>query len=186
MLREAYTNKHAMLMVCMLIGFSKLIIAAPRDDASEAEEIVSPAVENSSVDMVIPNLDSNISIEERMQLRRDLVEYSRAVDPSHIQIEERRRLMRKRIHERFLGSDKDNDDTISREEAAETLPQIFRHFTQVDLNADGVVTVNELEAAQDRATERQQAATIKEQETAEDDSPKRKSKQAAANPKEDL
>lgn len=191
MIREACARKHAMLMICMLIGFSKLIVAAPRDVASDADEIAPPAVESNSQDDPIQNLDEGISVEERMQLRRDLVEYSRAVDPSHIQIEERRQLMRKRIQERFLGSDKDNDGTISREEAAETLPQIFRHFSQVDLNADGVVSMSELEAAQARAVARQQAATAKEDTTkqedaAQADAPKRKNKQAAATHKEDL
>lgn len=191
MIREAYGRKHAMLMICMLVGFSKLIVAAPRDIASDVDEITPPAIESNSQDDPVQNLDEGISIEERIQLRRDLVEYSRAVDPSHIQIEERRQLMRKRIQERFLGSDKDNDGTISREEAAETLPQIFRHFSQVDLNADGVVSMSELEAAQAKAVARQQAATakeeaIKQEDSAQTEAPKRKSKQAAATHKDDL
>jgi hypothetical protein len=190
-LREVYARKHAMLMICMLVGFSRLIIAAPRDVASDAEELPSPVVESNSQDDPIQNLDEGISIEERIQLRRDLVQYSRAVDPSHIQIEERRQLMRKRIQERFLGSDKDNDGTISREEAAETLPQIFRHFSQVDLNDDGVISMSELEAAQAKAVARQQAAAakedvIKEAEPVQADTLKRKNKQAAANRKDDL
>jgi len=192
MLREVYARKHAMLMVCMLVGFSRLIVAAPRDVVSDAEELPAPAVESSSSqDDTIQNLDEGISPEERIQLRRDLVEYARAVDPGNIQIEERRQLMRKRIQERFLGSDKDNDGTISREEAAETLPQIFRHFSQVDLNSDGVVSMSELEAAQAKAIARQEAATakeetIKEEESAQAVPSKHKSKQATANRKDDL
>ena len=175
-----------MLVLCILSGFPAMSIADPQEDsATDAEEAVAPAAETPSA---IQNLDDGISLEERMQLRRDLVQYSRAVDPSHIQIEERRRLMRKRIQERFLGSDKDNDGTISREEAAETLPQIFRHFSQVDINDDGVISVSELEAAQTRAIERRRASEEKIEATAqgEDDMLKHKNKQAAANGKNDL
>ncbi len=185
--RLLYSRTHAVLVMCMLSGFPCLLTAAPQEEAitDEAEDAVAPAAETSSP---IQNLDEGISMEERMQLRRDLVQYSRAVDPSHIQIEERRRLMRKRIQERFLGSDKDNDGTISREEAAETLPQIFRHFSQVDINDDGVVSVGELEAAQARAIERRRVADEKIEAAAqgEDDALKRKNRQASANGKNDL
>ena len=185
--RLLYSRTHAVLVMCMLSGFPCLLTAAPQEEAitDEAEDAVAPAAETSSP---IQNLDEGISMEERMQLRRDLVQYSRAVDPSHIQIEERRRLMRKRIQERFLGSDKDNDGTISREEAAETLPQIFRHFSQVDINDDGVVSVGELEAAQARAIERRRMADEKIEAAAqgEDDALKRKNRQASANGKNDL
>jgi hypothetical protein len=184
--RQIHAKKHAVLMACVLISFSRLAITAPSDEGVEAEEVIASIEEESAEAEVIQNLDQGINLEERLQLRRDLVEYSRAVDPRHIQIEERRRVMRKRIQERFLGSDKDNDGGISREEAAETLPQIFRHFTQVDFNDDGVISVSELEAVQARAIERQRAAEVKERAIAQDKSLKPKSKQASANPKNDL
>jgi hypothetical protein len=41
------------------------------------------------------------------------------------------------------------------------LPQVARHFNQFDLNADGVITLMELEDAQARAAERQRALTAK-------------------------
>lgn len=184
MLRKNIANKHAIVMACLLTGISPLGISAPQETVGETE-IIAPPVESSSLES-IQDLDEGISMEERIQLRRALVEYARAVDPGHIQIEERRRIMRKRIQERFLGSDKDNDGGISREEAAETLPQIFRHFIQVDLNADGLVSMSELEAAQAKAIERRQAATVKEENAAQADGDKPKSKQAAANGKDDL
>ena len=179
-----FPGTHAIFVVCMLAGFSDLLIAAPQEEAP-AEEPITPIAESPSP---IRNLDEGISLEERMQLRRDLVQYSRAVDPSHIQIEEQRRLMRKRIQERFLGSDKDNNGAISREEAAETLPQIFRHFSQVDNNDDGVVSVSELEAVQARAIERRRAADAKIEATAQGggNTLKPKGKQTVANGKNDL
>lgn len=166
----------AVFVVCILIGFSKALGAA---SPNEEPENISPPVTEAGQDEHIQNLDQGITAEESMRLRRALVEYSRAVDPSHIQIEERRRLMRKRIQERFFGSDKDNNGVISRQEAAETLPQIFRHFSQVDLNDDGAISVSELEAVQTRATERQQAAEARVEE-AQQAAIKRKNNQAAA------
>ncbi|ROH88624.1 EF-hand domain-containing protein [Pseudomethylobacillus aquaticus] len=111
-------------------------------------------------------LEQRVSMEELMRLRKDLDDYSRSIDPAHVQIEERRRVMRQRIQERFLGSDKDNDGSISREEATETMPQIARQFSVVDLNGDGVITLNELEQAQARALERQRAHLLKMQQEA--------------------
>lgn len=96
-----------------------------------------------------------VSTEDRTRLRRDLDTYSRSLDPIHSQIEENRILMRKRLQERFFAADKDSDGTLSRIEAAEMMPQIARHFSQVDLNGDEAITMNELAAAQNKALERQ-------------------------------
>jgi|GEM_PF-4057660 len=107
----------------------------------------------------IPSLEGSISLEERMRLHRDLNVYSRSIDSNHIVIENHRRGMRQRLYERFSGSDKDNDGSISREEATETMPQIARHFNQVDTNGDGVVTLNELAVLHARMVARQQHST---------------------------
>lgn len=96
-----------------------------------------------------------VSNEDRTRLRRDLDTYSRSLDPVHSQIEENRILMRKRIQERFFQADKDNNQTLSRIEATEMMPQIARHFTEVDLNSDGEITINELAVAMNKALERQ-------------------------------
>lgn len=173
---------HALLALCLLFGLTESIQAGGRNDiprdnqAGNVEEITPQATDADNQDTSTQQtLDGNISDEERMRLRRDLDEYSRSVDPAHVQIEERRRVMHQRLVERFSDSDKDNDGSISREEATETMPQIARHFNQVDLNGDGVITLNELEAAQARAIERRRAETAKN-EVQESDAPKRKSK----------
>jgi hypothetical protein len=116
----------------------------------------------------IPTLESSISVEERMRLHRDLAEYSRSIDSTHIVIENHRRGMRQRLYERFSGSDKDNDGSISREEATETLPQIARHFSQVDANGDGVITLNELAIVHARMVERQQRAAAAAKEAVQE------------------
>ena len=133
-------------------------------------------------------LNLNFSPERRERLRKALDEYARSVDPDHEQIEERRRAMQESIKERFLASDKDNDGSIDRQEATESLPQIARHFSQVDTNQDDVITLDELEAAQARILERRKAAEAaleaqKVQEAEAAAAAKRKSNQAANPPR---
>ena len=93
--------------------------------------------------------------------------------------------MHESIKARFLASDNDNDGTIDRQEATESLPQIARHFNQVDTNQDGVISLEELEAAQARIVERRKAidAAIeaeKQQDADQAEVAKRKSKQAVS------
>lgn len=103
-------------------------------------------------------LNLNFAPEHRENLRKALEDYARSIDPSHEQIEERRRAMQKSIESRFLDADNDNDGTLDRQEATEKLPQIARHFSSVDTNQDGVISLNELEEAQARVLERRRAA----------------------------
>ena len=167
-------KKHVFLVLSMFSCLTGPAVADPRDAQNNSESQAKPSQANtdatiaasinsdSQEDAPQQTLDSNIGLEDRMRLHRDLEEYSRTVDhPVHVQIEERRRVMHMRLQERFLRSDKDNDGSISREEAFETMPQIARHFSQVDLNHDGVITLNELEAAQARAVGHQRAAATK-------------------------
>lgn len=129
-------------------------------------------------------LNLNFSPERREKLRKALDEYARSVDPDHEQIEERRRAMQESIKERFLNSDKDNDGSIDRQEATEFLPQIARHFSQVDTNQDEVITLDELEAAQARILERRKAAEAAlEAQKVQEAEAKRKSNQAANPPR---
>lgn len=160
-------QKHALVAMLVLLGLSAPAFAAgrdnqtPRDNQNPVEESNPQSVEVEPETIQVQILDKRISIEDRIRLRRDLYEYSRSVDAAHIQIEERRRLMRKRIQDRFLDADQDNDGSLSREEATEMLPQVARHFNQFDLNGDGVITLMELEDAQAKIAERQRALTAK-------------------------
>lgn len=135
-------------------------------------------------------LNLNFSPEERMRLRKALDTYARTVDPSHDQIAERRRMMQKSIESRFLAADRDNNNALDRQEATESLPQVARHFNQVDANQDGFITIDELLAFQNRIEERKKAAETLAvgQENIKDLSPKeladlmkRKGKQASNN-----
>jgi hypothetical protein len=167
------------MLLCMLFGLSALAYAGAIDTQKFEGR---PAPDGEAEDSGIPSLESVISIEERMRLHRDLAEYSRSIDSSHIVIENHRRSMRQRLYERFSASDKDNDGSISREEATETLPQIARHFSQVDANGDGVITLNELAIVHARMVERQQraAAMDSENQAREVDVVKSKEKEVTA------
>jgi hypothetical protein len=131
-------------------------------------------------------LNLNFSPENRSKIRKALDQYSRSADPEHKQIEERRRSMRESIEARFLAIDKDNDGSIDRQEATENLPQVARHFSQVDSNQDEVITLDELQAAQSRILEHRKVeeALLEAQRQQEADAlatAKRKNKQAINN-----
>ncbi|MCB5185036.1 EF-hand domain-containing protein [Methylobacillus gramineus] len=174
-------QKHVLLIALALMGCAGLAIAAgPRDKTAELlaenelQEIPGPQIHQT--------LDGKISLEDRLRLRRDLDEYSRSVDAAHAQIEDRRRVMRQRILERFQEADRDNNGVISREEATEFLPQVARHFMQFDLNGDGMITMNELETVQARIAERQHMAIEKKEMQDISEQAKAKSKEAAVVP----
>ena len=106
-------------------------------------------------------LEYNFSPEDRARLRKALADYSKSTDPEHHQIELRRKAMKESVEERFNGCDKDNDESIDREEATLCLPQVARRFGAVDVDENGVITLEELELAQAKAIERQKAAEAK-------------------------
>lgn len=106
-------------------------------------------------------LEYNFSPEDRARLRKALADYSKSTDPEHHQIELRRKAMKESVEERFNGCDKDNDESIDREEATLCLPQIARRFSTVDIDENGVITIEELELAQAKSIERQKAAEAK-------------------------
>jgi Ca2+-binding EF-hand superfamily protein len=160
------------------------VAADDRSSLNSAEDASKRAAEtDAGNDGTQQTLRLNFSPENRVKLRRALDEYARNADPEHKQIVERRRSMRESIEARFLAIDKDNDGSIDRQEATESLPQVARHFNSVDINQDGVITLDELEAAQARSLEhiRASEALIEAQKLQGADidaMTKRKSKQA--------
>jgi Ca2+-binding EF-hand superfamily protein len=176
--------KYACLALC--VGFTITLSSAADDKSNVAstEDASRRAAEATDAnDATQQTLRLNFSPEKRVKLRRALDEYARSADPEHQQIVERRRSMRDSIETRFLAVDKDNDGSIDPQEATESLPQVARHFNSVDTNQDGVITLDELEAAQARslahirASEALQEAQ-KLQDTDSETVNKRKSKQA--------
>lgn len=154
--------------MCIFLGLSQSGVAGPRSVFISTEnpddKIIRPLDEAGGEQL--QNLNG-VSPEERMRLRMDLNNYSRASDPIHSQIQDRRRSMSKGIQERFFGADKDNDSLLSRQEVVDSLPQVARHYNMVDLDADGFISINELVAYQAKMVERQHAAEQRMQQSKE-------------------
>lgn len=123
------------------------------DDKSLLEQIDESGLEKT--------LQHNFSPDDRARLRKALADYAKSTDPEHAQIEQKRKAMKESVQIRFNGCNKDNDDSIDREEATLCLPQIARHFNFVDVDEDNVITLEELELAQAKSIERQKAAEAK-------------------------
>lgn len=122
------------------------------------EKQLSPDNDQSALEQT---LEHNFSPEDRARLRKALFDYARTTDPEHAQIELKRREMRESVENRFNDCNKDNDDSLDREETTACLPQIARHFNYVDVDEDNVITLEELQLAQARIIERRKAAEAK-------------------------
>lgn len=159
----------------LLFPTGVVMMAAPRD-AQSNEELKAPSPSNAK-----SNEPVGVNMDENIRLRRDLDEYSRSVDPAHVQIEERRRVMRKRLQERFAICDRDDDGSLVLDEIFDCMPQIARRFAEVDLNGDRGITLEEIEALQARMADRQKVIAIKADSAQDGDSTKRKNKDAGGN-----
>jgi hypothetical protein len=106
-------------------------------------------------------LEYNFSPEDRARLRKALYDYAKSTDPEHQQIAKKRKSMKESIEARFNDCNKDNDESLDREEVTHCLPQIARHFSYVDVDENEVITLEELELAQAKQIERQKAEEAK-------------------------
>ncbi len=131
-------------------------------------------------------LEHNFSPEDRARLRKALSDYARNTDPDHQLMLQKRKVMHDSISQRFNECNRDNDDSLDREEATLCLPQVARHFSYVDLDGNGVITLDELENAYAQMVERQREAEAKSQSQqaivsdSDTDKSKNKSKPASA------
>lgn len=155
-------SKHTLVAMCVLLGLAQPAIADSREPLVELGSPDAPSKEEVGSEQ-LKSL-SGVSLEERARLRMDLRRYSRTSDPIHTQIEDRRRLMSKGIQERFFNADRDNDGLLSLQEVVDSLPQVARHYNQVDLDGDNFISINELMGYQAKIMERQRAAELRVQE----------------------
>ena len=116
------------------------------------------ADENDALDQT---LEYNFSPDDRARLRKALGDYAKSTDPEHNQIAQKRKAMQESVEARFNECNKDNDDSLDRDEATHCLPQVARHFSYVDVDEDEVITLEELQLAQAKQLERQKAAEAK-------------------------
>ena len=192
-------SKVVCIAMCLGLGLSFSVTAGGRnnlmplaDKSKRISDDQQQNEENVKSEGLQQTLNLNFSPEHREKLRKALDDYARSVDPSHDQIEERRRAMQESIETRFFEADTDGDGTLDRQEATDKLPQIARHFNTVDTNQDNLISLGELVEAQARVLERRKAVDLaleqqKQQKLAEDDvgeaSTKPKAKQANNNSK---
>lgn len=143
---------------CLGLTCSIYSIAADKNVALDIQSIEKSIIEKTNQEGLNKTLDINFSPEKRQMLRRALEDYARSIDEDHEQIEARRKAMQESIKARFFDADTNFDNKIDRQEATSQLPQIARHFSAVDLNEDGLISLDELEAAQNRMMARRRAA----------------------------
>ena len=187
-------SKHKSVIKPLCFCLSALFVVSLNSLASEKNYFESSskisklaANDDNNGDGLQQTLDLNFSPESREKLRKALDDYARSIDQDHDRIEERRRAMQESLEARFFDADNDGDGTIDRQEATEKLPQIARHFNQVDTNQDKVISLDELADAQARILERRKAveATIESQklqavsDAADEAKAKNKAKQSA-------
>ena len=160
MLKNTSISKCAYIAICIGVSLPFYVSAAGRNYLVAADDMQKQATDEEGTvkEGLQQTLELNFSPENREKLRKALDDYARSVDQDHDQIEERRQAMQKSIEARFLEADNDGDGSVDRQEATEKLPQIARHFSSVDTNEDGVITIDELEEAQARILERRKAA----------------------------
>lgn len=160
-------SKVVCVAMCLGLGLSFSVtaggrnsLAVPGDKLKRTAEEDRQSEDSLKNDGLQQTLNLNFSPEHRERLRKALDEYSRSIDPSHDQIEERRRAMQENIETRFFEADSDGNGTIDRQEATEKLPQIARHFNAVDSNQDNLISLGELVEAQARIMERRRAGEL--------------------------
>jgi Ca2+-binding EF-hand superfamily protein len=158
-LKQLSIAKRTCIALCIGFGFSFNVDAGGKSNLDNIGKSTKPVVEDQAAnDGLQQTLNLNFSPESREKLRKALDDYARSIDNDHDRIEARRRAMQESLEARFLDADNDGDGTIDRQEATEKLPQIARHFNQVDINQDGVISLDELEEAQAKILERRKAA----------------------------
>ena len=161
MLKNKIISHCSYLLACIGVFMTFQALAGGRVNLLVAEGTAKQLVDEEAANEGLQQtLNLNFSPENREKLRRALDDYGRSVDQNHDQIEESRRAMQESIERRFLDADSDGDGSVNRQEATEKLPQIARHFNQVDTNQDEAITIDELEEAQARIIERRKAAEL--------------------------
>lgn len=148
-------NVHYLIPTLSMLALFGNLAGTPAvaDEKSLLEQIDDSGLEKT--------LEYNFSPDDRARLRKALADYAKSTDPEHAQIEQKRKAMKESVQIRFNECNKDNDDSIDREEATLCLPQIARHFNFVDVDENNVITLEELELAQAKSIERQKAAEAK-------------------------
>ena len=154
-LKAQYLNPALSVLALCSTLFATTVLAENKNYLLAEDKSLTEETDDSGLDKT---LEHNFSPDDRARLRKALADYAKSTDPVHTQIEQKRKAMQESIEKRFNECNKDNDDSLDREEATLCLPQIARHFIYVDVDEDGVITLEELQLAQAKLIERQKAA----------------------------
>ncbi len=151
------------ILFLISIALALPALAGGKNSLLPDEKLITEKQANEEVDSggLEQTLEYNFSPDDRARLRKALADYTKSSDPEHDQIEQKRKAMKESIEVRFNECNKDNDDSLDREEVTHCLPQIARHFNYVDVDEDEVITLEELELAQAKQIEHQKAAEAK-------------------------
>lgn len=147
-------------VVLLSIAASTIVYAADKNSLV-ADEFTKDSSLDNDENGLEQTLEHNFSPDDRARLRKALADYTKTTDPEHNQIEQKRKAMKEGVAARFSACDKDSDESLDREETTECLPQIARHFSYVDVDENGLITLEELDLAQAKSIERQKAAEAK-------------------------
>ncbi len=99
----------------------------------------------------LSTLASQLSLEERQALRRDIERWSNSVKPERSQFDARRDELRALARERFREADLNDDNCLDPREIEQLNPRLLKHFPNLDRDGDGLVGFDEfLEAINDR------------------------------------
>lgn len=184
-LRAHFYLASTSIVFLAMTSMSFSVIAGGKNNFVAEDKSVTDDTDTGAIEQT---LEYNFSPEDRARLRKALGDYAKSTDPEHNQIALKRKAMQESVEERFNECNKDNDDSLDREEATHCLPQVARHFSYVDVDEDEVITLEELQLAQAKQIERQKAAEakmeaqkIQEAEAAIKDKSKAKINKQAAN-----
>ncbi len=147
-------------VVLFSIAASTVAYAADKNSLA-ADELSKDSSLDNDENGAEQTLEYNFSPDDRARLRKALADYAKSTDPEHNQIEQKRKAMKESVAARFNACDKDSDESLDREETTECLPQVARHFSYVDVDEDELITLEELDLAQAKSSERQKAAEVK-------------------------
>ena len=155
---QSFLSATLIFLILNIFWIFPVIAGAKNNLVSDEKAVVDKLeVGEEEAKAIEQTLEHNFSPEDRARLRKALYDYAKSTDPEHQQIAQKRKSMKESIEARFNDCNKDNDDSLDREEVTHCLPQIARHFSYVDVDENEVITLEELELAQAKQLERQKA-----------------------------
>jgi hypothetical protein len=158
------------------LALSTRINAADPESAPDTRPKTHPIVSEKDANQNTLGLEQRMSPEDLERFNRNMEAQTEEAYPDRAKIESRRKNARERMQEQMQQADTDNDNSISRTEAEESMPGVARHFDEIDANHDNVITYDEMKAAQEK--KHKTAGLQAKQDNEKKEPPKKKKKSA--------